>query len=189
MKLISSLKVLVLSTLITLFAHFAYAEDSANFQLLPGDKLAISVWGEDTLNIKDVMVLPDGSISFPLVGTVQVKNLTSSQVSTLLVEKLKEFLPEPQVTVVVTGVDGHRAYVVGKVSNPGPVLLSSGMTVLQALSMAGILDKFANEDAIKLIRNGKDGQQVFSIKYNELLKGKQLDSNLLLLPGDTIVVP
>lgn len=173
----------------TLWISTLSAEDISNYQLLPGDKLAISVWGEDTLNIKDVMVLPDGSISFPLVGAIQVKGLTSTMVSTKLAEKLKEFLPEPQVTVVVTGVEGNRAYVVGKVSKPGPILLNSPMTVLQALSYAGILDKFADEDAIKLIRINSNGQDVFRIKYNDLLKGSRLESNILLQPGDTIVVP
>lgn len=179
--------------LITLLivTHVAYAvEDvSLQYKLLQGDRVAISVWGEDTLNLKDIMVLPDGTISFPLAGNFQVVGYTTQQVEAFITEKLKEYLPVPKVTVVVTGVDGNRAYVVGKVLKPGPVLLNTPTTVLQAIAIAGALDRFADEDNIKVIRNTADGQQVFKVNYGELVKGKSLETNILLKSGDTIVVP
>ena len=106
-----------------------------------------------------------------------------------LQEKLKEYLPAPKVTVVVTGVDGSRASVVGKVLKPGPVLLNTPTTVLQAIAIAGALDRFADEDNIKVIRNAADGQQVFKVNYGDLVKGKSLESNIFLKAGDTVVVP
>jgi polysaccharide biosynthesis/export protein len=171
--------------------HAAYAvEDvSLQYKLLAGDRVAISVWGEDTLNLKDIMVLPDGTISFPLAGNFQVVGYTTQQVEAFITEKLKEYLPAPKVTVVVTGVEGSRAYVVGKVLKPGPVLLNTPTTVLQAIAIAGALDRFADEDNIKVIRSTADGQQVFKVNYGELVKGKGLESNILLKAGDTVVVP
>lgn len=172
-------------------SHVASAvEDvSLQYKLLQGDRVAISVWGEDTLNLKDIMVLPDGTISFPLAGNFQVVGYTTQQVEAFITEKLKEYLPVPKVTVVVTGVDGSRAYVVGKVLKPGPVLLNTPTTVLQAIAVAGALDRFADEDNIKVIRSTADGQQVFKVNYGDLVKGKSLETNILLKSGDTIVVP
>ncbi len=179
--------------LITLLivSHVACAvEDvSLQYKLLQGDRVAISVWGEDTLNLKDIMVLPDGTISFPLAGNFQVVGYTTQQVEAFITEKLKEYLPVPKVTVVVTGVEGNRAYVVGKVLKPGPVLLNTPTTVLQAIAIAGALDRFADEDNIKVIRSTMEGQQVFKVDYGDLVKGKNLESNILLKSGDTIVVP
>lgn len=159
------------------------------YKLLQGDRVAISVWGEDTLNIKDIMVLPDGTISFPLVGNFSVVGNTTKQVEDFITTKLKDYLPMPKVTVVVTGVEGSRAYVVGKVLKPGSILLSSPTTVLQSIAIAGTLDKFADEDNIKVLRNTSKGQQVFNVNYGDLVKGKNLDSNILLRPGDTVIVP
>lgn len=174
-----------------LFTNLALAvEDVAlQYRLLPGDRVAISVWGEDTLNLKDIMVLPDGTISFPLAGNFQVVGYTTLQVEAFITEKLKEYLPVPKVTVVVTGVEGNRAYVVGKVLKPGPILLNSPTTVLQAIAIAGALDRFADEDNIKVIRHTMEGQQVFKLSYDDLVKGKNLESNILLKPGDTVIVP
>lgn len=161
----------------------------SSYQLQQGDTVTISVWGEETLMMKDLRVLPDGTISFPLVGSVVVRDTTPNQVSALLAEKLKQFLPEPQVTVVVTSTEGNKAYIVGKVSKPGPIPLVNPTTVLNALSMAGVLDRFADKSSIKIIRMTDNGQVAIPVHYDSLIRGSNLESNILLKTGDTIVVP
>ena len=160
----------------------------SSYQLQQGDTVTISVWGEETLMMKDLRVLPDGTISFPLVGSVVVRDTTPNQVSALLAEKLKQFLPEPQVTVVVTSTEGNKAYIVGKVSKPGPIPLVNPTTVLNALSMAGVLDRFADKSSIKIIRMTDNGQVAIPVHYDSLIRGSNLESNILLKTGDTIVV-
>lgn len=167
----------------------AMAEPAEIYHLRQGDMVMISVWGDAALQ-KEVRVLPDGSVTFPLAGRVEVAGLATPEVESRIAEKLKVFLPEPQVTVVITNIEGNRAYILGKVLKPGPVTLSGPMTVLQALSMAGGLDKFADLGAIKLLRlNEENHQEVLSVHYDKLIQGQALESNVLLQSGDTIVVP
>jgi polysaccharide biosynthesis/export protein len=170
-----------------LSSAMVYAAD-ADYRLNSGDALQVSVWGEESLQ-KEVTVLPDGSISFPLAGRVVVANATSPEVEKLITEKLKTYLPDPQVTVVVSNIQGNRAYILGKVLKPGPILLSAPTNVLQALSQAGGLDRFADLDDIKIVRADTKGQTVISVHYDKLIKGQQLESNILLKNGDTILVP
>lgn len=164
------------------------AEADANYRLNPGDGLQVSVWGEESLQ-KEVTVLPDGSISFPLAGRVEVANATSPEVEKRITEKLKVYLPDPQVTVVVSNIQGNRAYILGKVLKPGPILLSAPTSVLQALSQAGGLDRFADLDDIKIIRTNASGQKAISVNYDKLIRGQHLESNVMLENGDTILVP
>lgn len=160
------------------------------YRLHQGDSLLVSVWGEASLNNKEVRVLPDGSITFPLAGRIEVANLTTPDVEQKITEKLKSYFPEPQVTVVVANTEGSRAYILGKVLKPGPVLLTGPMTVLQALSMAGGLDKFADLGSVKILRTKADDKQdVIQVNYDRLLQGQGLESNVQLQPGDTILVP
>lgn len=164
------------------------AESPESYKLHEGDMLEVSVWGEDTLK-KEVKVLPDGSITFPLVGRVEVSNSTTTEVERLITEKLKTYLPDPQVSVVISNIEGNRVYVIGKVLKPGPILLVSPMTVLQALSHAGGLDKFADTGDLKVLRSTNGVQSTISVHYDKLIEGKKLDSNVLLKTGDTILVP
>jgi polysaccharide export outer membrane protein len=158
------------------------------YRLRQGDTVQISVWGEASLQ-KEARVLPDGSISFPLAGRVMVADLTSTDVEKQITEKLKAYFPEPQVTVVVTGIEGTRAYILGKVLKPGPIQIIGPITVLQALSMAGGLDKFAEADSIKVLRADASGQKTLPVHYNKLLQGSELETNIQLQTGDTILVP
>lgn len=158
------------------------------YQLHQGDMLFISVWGEETLQ-KEALVLPDGSITFPLAGRVNVANTTTTEAEKRITDKLKKFLPEPQVTVVVKSIEGNRAYIIGKVLKTGPFLLTGPTTVLQALSMAGGFDKFAELENIKVLRQNGSKQVPISVDYKKLIRGQNLESNILLVPGDTIVVP
>ena len=164
------------------------AELPESYTLREGDVLDVSVWGEETLK-KEVKVLPDGSITFPLAGRVDVSNATTTEVEKRITEKLKTYLPDPQVTVVISGIEGNRVYVIGRVLKPGPVLLFSPLTVMQALSQAGGLDKFADADDIKVLRDNNGVQNTISVDYDDLIEGKNLQSNILLKTGDTILVP
>ncbi|MES2663166.1 MAG: SLBB domain-containing protein, partial [Pseudomonadota bacterium] len=106
-----------------------------------------------------------------------------------ITEKLKTYLPDPQVTVVISGIEGNRIYIIGRVLKPGPVLLLSPLTVMQALSQAGGLDKFADADDIKILRNNNGVQSTIPVDYEDLIDGKNLESNILLKSGDTLLVP
>lgn len=164
-------------------------EQSVAYRLHAGDSMFISVWKEEALQ-REVRVLPDGSVTFPLAGRVDVAGASVSDVAQRLSSKLKEFLPEPVVTVVVTGIEGNRVYVLGKVNKPGPMVLQGPTSVLQALSIAGGLDKFADEKGIKVIRDSGDGMsQVLPVDFRELSSGKSLTTNFRLVAGDTLLVP
>ena len=158
------------------------------YQLHQGDTLMISVWREDSLQ-KQVVVLPDGSITFPLIGRVEVAGLNTPEVERRISAKLKEYLPEPVVTVVIVGIEGNRAYVTGKVMRSGPLIISGPITVLQAISLEGGFDKFADEGGIKVIRTKADSQEIFSVHYKDIISGKDMSTNIQLKAGDTVVVP
>lgn len=158
------------------------------YRLRSGDAALISVWREDALN-KEVRVLPDGSITFALVGRVEVAGLSTPEVEQRIAAGLKKYFPDPIVTVVITGIEGNRTYVLGKVLKPGPVVMSAPLTVLQALSIAGGLDKFADENTIKIIRPQANGQDVLPVNYKDLISGRDMKTNFQLKAGDTIVVP
>jgi polysaccharide export outer membrane protein len=105
-------------------------------------------------------------------------------------EKLKKYIPEPVVTVAITATDGNQVFVLGKVVRPGAVTLtSSETTVLQMLSQVGGLDRFADGNSIRVLRSSPQGNRVLPVRYDDLVKGNQLDTNVVLMPGDTILVP
>lgn len=165
------------------------AVDNPGIYLLrQGDSVMISVWREEALQ-KQVIVLPDGSITFPLVGRIEVAGLSTPEVERRITTKLKEFIPEPVVTVVIAGIEGNRAYVMGKVNSPGSLIINGPLTVLQAISVMGGFDKFADEGGIKVIRAKGDHQEVFPVHYKDIISGRDMSSNIQLKAGDTIVVP
>lgn len=164
------------------------AENDAAYRLSPGDKLAVSVWGEDKLK-QDVIVLPNGSITFPLAGQVDVAGLDTTAVEEKIAAKLVKYIPDPQVSVVVTGTEGNLVYVQGKVLKPGSVHLTGRTSVLQVLSMAGGLDKFAAKGDIKVVRLNGSKQQILPVDYSELMSGSDMSTNYILEAGDTLVVP
>ncbi len=159
------------------------------YHILPGDALDIAVWGEPSLQLKQVRVLPDGSLSYPLAGRIVVEGLDTTQVEAILTQKLGQYLKSPWVTVMVSETYGNVAYVLGKIEKPGPVALNRPMTVLQVLSVAGAFNKFADTTAIRLLRETPTGRQVMTIDYDEMAKGRQLDNDIDVEAGDTILVP
>jgi polysaccharide biosynthesis/export protein len=162
-----------------------------NYLLKHGDRLQISVWKDEALD-REARVLPDGSISFPLVGRIVVVGLSTAQVEKRIVDGLKPYIPDAVVSVVVTGTEGNSVFVIGKVLKPGQVALTSPeTTVLQVLSQVGGLDRFANGDNIMVVRKSPNDPrtQTMRVRYNELIRGEALDTNVVVRPGDTIVVP
>jgi polysaccharide export outer membrane protein len=158
------------------------------YLLKEGDMLEVSVWQEDSLR-KELRVLPDGSITFPLVGRVEVAGFTAGDVEVKIATKLMSFLSDPVVNVMIAGINGNRVYVIGNVVKPGPVTLDVPMSVLQVLSLAGGLGRFADENAIKVLREDAHGTLALPVRYSDLIKAKDLSTNVTLRAGDTLLVP
>lgn len=158
------------------------------FHLGPEDLLEISVWKDEALT-KQVVVRPDGKISFPLVGDVDVKGRTVEEVRQSLEASIKAFVPDAPVTVMVGAVRSPKVYVVGKVAKPGLYIMAEPIRVMQGLAMAGGTTPFADKDDILIIRKDNSGQKAYKFNYTEVAKGKDLDQNMMLEPGDTVVVP
>jgi polysaccharide export outer membrane protein len=151
------------------------------------DMLHISVWKEPDLT-QSLPVRPDGKISLPLLNDVTAAGLTPTQLADSITTKLKKFMSDPRVTVVVTAMNSQKIYILGEVLHPGTTILQPNMTVLQALATAGFT-QFANTKGIYLLRNDNGKQQKIAVHYRELIKGESVAQNLSLKPGDTIVVP
>ncbi len=153
------------------------------------DVLAINIFKDADLSMKDVVVRPDGKISFPLVGDLVADGLTVKQLQDTLTEKLKEYLTAPVVTVTVTKIYSRSVSIVGQVAKPNVYSLSSQMTVLELLARAGGLTIDAKPKNIKIFRNEGGKTITFRFNYNDMLAGKNLQQNILLKSGDEVVVP
>ncbi len=153
----------------------------------PDDTLHIAVWKEADLTAT-VPVRPDGKISLPLLNDVQAAGLTPEQLASSLTEKLKKYIADPRVTVVVAAINSKRIYMVGEVARTGALSMLPNMTVLQALSSAG-LNQFAKTKGIYILRSENGKQEKLPVNYRKLVKGQHMEQNYLLQPGDTIVVP
>jgi polysaccharide biosynthesis/export protein len=151
------------------------------------DTLHVSVWKEPELT-NTLPVRADGMISMPLLNDVQAAGLTPMQLAASITEKLKKYVADPHVTVVVTGINSQRIYITGEVSRSGAMSLTPQMTVLQALASVGF-SQFANVKSIYVLRNENGQQKKYPVNYKRLIKGEVQEQNILLKPGDTIVVP
>jgi len=158
------------------------------YRLGAEDVLLISVWKDDQLT-REVVVRPDGMFSFPLVGDIQAEDRTVEEVRTDLVKRLTKYIPNPNVSAAVTKVLSYKIYVVGRVNKPGEYAIGHHTDVLQAISLAGGLTPFAAENDIKVIRRLKGRQQVFLFRYGDVRKGEELEQNILLQRGDSVMVP
>lgn len=158
------------------------------YLLGPEDVVKISVWRDEQLT-QEVVVRPDGMISFPLVGDLMVAGRTVEDVRQELVTRLNKFVPNPHVTVMVTKILSNKIYVAGRVARPGEFLVGHYTDVLQALSLAGGLTPFAKENDIKVIRREKGEQRVYPFRYGDIRNGRGLEQNIVLQRGDVVVVP
>jgi polysaccharide export outer membrane protein len=153
----------------------------------PEDVLHIAVWKENDLTAT-LPVRPDGKISLPLLDDVQAAGLTPKQLADSVTEKLRKYIADPRVTVVVTAINSKRIYLLGEVTHAGAMPMLPNMTVLQALSSAG-LNQFANTKRIYILRTENGKQKKLPVPYRKLVKGEDIEQNYILQPGDTIVVP
>ena len=162
------------------------SQSGSTYVIGPDDTLYISVWKEPDLT-ETLPVRADGKISMPLLNDVQAAGLTPMQLGATLTDKLKKYVSDPRVTIVVTQMNSQRVYVTGEVLHPGAMNLTPGMTVLQALSSAGFT-QFANTKNIYVLRNERGNEAKLPVNYKRLVKGEG-GQNIALKPGDTIVVP
>lgn len=159
------------------------------YRLNPGDKLEITVWEEEKLK-QEVVVLPDGTISFPLVGHVTAAGKTTEDLVKLLRERLNQFIPDSEINVRLLAAEGNVIYVTGEVAHPGAFVMKGPTDVMQALSMAGGLTSFAKKNSIIILRREADGRtQSFPFEYGDVEDGENIETNILLQSGDTIVAP
>jgi polysaccharide export outer membrane protein len=158
------------------------------YRLGAEDVMQISVWKDEQLT-REVVVRPDGMFSFPLVGDIPAEDRTVEEIRTDLVKRLTKYIPNPNVSVAVMKVLSYKIYVVGRVNKPGEYLVGHYTDVLQALSLAGGLTPFAAENDIKVVRRSRGRQQVFLFRYGDVRKGQDLEQNVLLQRGDSVIVP
>ena len=154
----------------------------------PGDVLQIMVWREPDMQA-EVIVSPDGYFSMPLLGEINTDGKSVTQLRKELVTRIQTFVPDADVTVMVKQALGNKIYVIGKVNRPGEYVLNRNVDVMQALSMAAGIAKFADVDQVKILRRTAKTQQVLSFDYSQVEAGKRLEQNIVLKPGDVVVVP
>jgi len=183
-RLLSCIFILILLIIST---RISYAEDKL-YYIGPGDVLEISVWKDKELS-RTIVVPPDGAISFPLIESVKATNLTVTDLKKIIKKRLAEYVPDPTVTVMLMEINSLKAYVIGKVNNPGEFPINLESTVMQILAKAGGLTPFASKGNIIILRQLKGGIEKILFDYGQVEKGKHLEQNIILKIGDVVVVP
>ncbi|MEE4278715.1 MAG: polysaccharide biosynthesis/export family protein [Halieaceae bacterium] len=176
------------AALVLFVASLAASAQPAAYGIQPGDLLRIAVWGDERLQ-GELRVLPDGAISFPLVGSIEAAGQSVEALRAELARRIGDFVPEPEVSVAVVEAAGSQVYVIGNVGNPGAFPLMAPLTVTRALALAGGPNAFADTKDIRIIRGEGARQHLIDVDYHELLEGRDLSSNHLLVAGDTVLVP
>jgi polysaccharide export outer membrane protein len=181
----------------TVMASATYADDktavpagndAADYLIGPDDLLDISVWKEETLQSK-VVVRPDGKISFPLVGEIMAMSYSVSDLQKEITQRLRKFIPDPVVTVVVEKVAAYKIYVIGEVKSSGQYAVGQYLDVVQALALAGGLTAYAAENKIKILRRENGVETVIPFEYGKIKAGDALKQNIILKRGDVVIVP
>lgn len=160
----------------------------ADYTINPGDVLQVTVWKEEGLD-REILVLPDGTITFPLIGSFSVEGQTPANVQASVKEKLRKLIPEASVTVMVKAALGHTVSIIGQVTKPGEIVMGHGLTVMQALSQAGGLTPYADESSIKILRRENGKETAIAFDYSDISSGHKLDKDITLSVGDVVVVP
>ncbi|MFK8081980.1 MAG: polysaccharide biosynthesis/export family protein [Granulosicoccus sp.] len=166
----------------------AQATPGLEYRIGPEDVLHISVWKEEDLDRK-VLVRPDGGVSFPLAGDLQVSGRTPIEVQDEIRSRLQRYVPDAEVTVSVDKISGYTVFVLGEVEEPGQFTLGRYVDVIQALTLAGGFTPYANDRSIKILRR-QDGREVtFSFDFRDVSRGRDLKQNIILQSGDVVLVP
>jgi polysaccharide biosynthesis/export protein len=164
------------------------ATTDAEYKIGPQDVVRIDVWKEPEIS-RTIPVRPDGKISLPLLNDVQASGLTTLELGRTIHDGLTKYLTNPEVTVTVAEINSRRVYITGEVTRAGALPLLPNMTVLQALSSAGGFTQFAKLKSIYVLRNEGGKQARHPFNYKEVVRGKNQEENILLQPGDVIIVP
>jgi polysaccharide biosynthesis/export protein len=164
------------------------ATDNPNYIIGADDVLDIDVWKEPEVT-RTLPVRPDGKISLPLLNDIQAAGLTPTKLADEITTQLKKYVTDPQVTVIVTAINSQRVYILGEVARAGAYPLLPGMTVLQALSSAGGFTQFANTKKVYVLRQVNGKQEKYPFNYKDVVSGGDTSGNIVLKPGDTVVVP
>ncbi len=178
--------VALLSILLT--AHAQDAPPAGDYLVKPGDILLVSVWKEPDMTL-EALVRPDGKFSFPLAGDVQAAGQSVSTIQADIIKKIETYIPDAVATVMMKSIEGNKAYVVGKVNRPGPILMTNDTNVMQALSIAGGAAQFAGLKDIIILRGQGGNQSAIEFNYDEVENGENLQQNITLQAGDVVVVP
>ena len=163
-------------------------ENQEYYKIGPNDVLNIFVWNEPELT-RDTIVMLDGRIILPMIGEIIAKGHSAAELKNIITEKYKNYINSPEVTVIVKQSNSSRIYTIGKVNKPGPYPLDASMTVLQALSVAGGFAEGADTINVIIVRRTIGKETMYRFNYQDFIAGKNLNQNLVLEPGDTIVVP
>jgi len=170
----------------------AWAKDAPTsvpaYLIGPGDVLNINVWKEEGLQ-QEVLIRPDGGMSFPLAGDIKAGGKNVEQLQKLLADKIKRYIPDPVVTVAVRQIQHNKIFVVGKVNRPGEYVGSAYIDVMQALAMAGGLNAYASSNNIKILRRVNGNIKSIAFEYDEVANGYKLHQDIILQSGDVVVVP
>ena len=165
--------------------HAATADD---YTIIPGDVLQVNVWKEAGMD-QEVLVLSDGTITYPLIGSFEVGGMTTEIVQSIIKDKLAKYIPDATVTVAVKAALGHTMSVIGQVTKPGEFVMDRKLTVMQALSQAGGLTPYADQDKVIILRRVHDIETSIPFPYKAVVNGDDLDKDIVLSPGDVVVVP
>ena len=158
------------------------------YVIQPNDVLEIFVWNESDLS-RQVRVRPDGRISFPLVQDLKAVGLTPEELKLAAEERLSEYLESPNVTVIVESIEHYSIFVTGLVNSPGEFTSENSLTVLQALSLAGGFQEYADKSNVRVFRTYGKENVIFEFDYDDVIKGKKTHQNIVLRSGDVVVVP
>jgi polysaccharide export outer membrane protein len=162
--------------------------DQDKYLLGPEDAIEISVWKEPDLT-KQLVVRPDGKITYPLIGEVQASGRTVKQLQEEILKRLEKYVTDAHVTVILLKAQNYKIYVTGKVNKPGDFMIGKPVNVMQAISMAGGLTPFASPGSIMVLRSVGGKEEVYPFNYKDVAQGLMLEQNRMLLPGDVVVVP
>lgn len=163
--------------------------DADTYLLAPGDLISISVWKEEGMQEQQTLVAPDGNITFPLVGTLMAAGKPIFALEEAIAGRLADYIADPVVNVKLLQNNGNSIFVIGKVNKPGQYPANRRIDVMQALSLAGGLTVFADDNSIHILRRVGNAVKVFPFDYGYVLDGEHLEQNIILEPGDTVTVP
>ena len=191
----------VISTILSVFliltvSASAYAQTAADtpltqgseYRIGPEDVLHISVWKEEDLDRK-VLVRPDGGVSFPLAGDIQVSGRTPLEVQDEIRSRLQRYVPDAEVTVSVDEISGYTVFVLGEVEEPGQFTLGRYVDVVQALTLSGGFTPYASSRNIQILRRENGREVTFEFDFRDVSRGRNLQQNIILQSGDVVLVP